>query len=133
MKKILIVGLALIACFGAVNMASAKPGKTFDTNVTLRADETGPSDYTEGFRGRVSSRKDRCEAGRVVRIIKQGDGEVGRTRSNQQGQYAVAFGGEDEYAENGRYFARVSPKFLNKSGNTRLCKVGKSQTVTVRN
>lgn len=129
MKRFAILALAVLVCFGAVNMATAKPAKKYNTRVTIGAQRDGGE--VVGFRGKVRSRKERCEIGRVVRIIKRGDGEVGRARSDQRGRYRVAFGAENEYAENGRYFAKASPKFLNKGGRTRLCKVGKSRTITV--
>ncbi|UJA19069.1 hypothetical protein HJD18_01845 [Thermoleophilia bacterium SCSIO 60948] len=129
MKRLAILGLAILVCFGAVNIATAKPGKKFETRVSIGTERENGN--VIAFKGNVRSSKERCEIGRVVRIIKRGDGEIGRARSDQRGRYRVAFGGEDEYAENGRYFAKASPKFLNKSGNTRLCKVGKSRTITV--
>ena len=125
MKKIPVAVLLIAALCLTVGAGSAFAAKKFNTKVTINY-QAGT--YSDSFFGDVKSKKDACEKNRNVKVFRKTSGDddlVGNDESDDDGEYSVNLG---DYAENGKYYAKVPRKELN---NNKVCKSGESDTVTV--
>lgn len=130
MKKISVsvVLIALVGVFAFSGVAQAKT-KRVDSDISLRY-VPGDSFYEENdvFKGRVNSKKRKCERERKVRLIQKGVGQVGRDETNRRGRYKIAL----DNAGDGRYVAKVKRKTYRKNnGNKVVCRRAKSNVVVV--
>ncbi|CAN5547699.1 hypothetical protein BH20ACT23_BH20ACT23_22470 [soil metagenome] len=81
--------------------------------------------------GKVSSRDDRCESGRTVRLKKMREGRrdktVRTTTTNETGAYRMRY-----KANKGRYYAQVARMQFAEDINTVVCQGARSRTIRVR-
>ena len=133
MRKFTLITLALAAtlAFGGF-VATAATKKTYGTGLSIRyssGSAIDPSDpfASAAFKGKVRSDKRQCKKKRTVVITERGGGKIGKTRSAQNGSYAVDTPGFGP----GKYYAKAKKKTIKKKNKKIVCKAGKSPTITV--
>ena len=127
MRKLVIALVVALACL-SIGAVSALAAHKFRTRVTIHFVE-GTTPYgADKFKGKVKSKKAKCERRRKVTVkrVQPGpDQVIGVDRSDGSGRWKVVVAGS---APSGQYFA-VAKKRTLKSGA--VCKKGKSDTVAV--
>ena len=127
-----IAGVAVMAAlmsFSLVAVAPAHTAKYFDV-ITLKMKKNGKG--VDTFEGKVISKRNRCEADRLVRIKREVAGEkdvlVGKDSTHADGTYSTPAG--DPAA--GTYYAVATREVLRKSGEHKhVCKRATSNELTV--
>ena len=132
MKRIFVLGLALVAVFAVGSVAAlAGKGQTkkVDTSVTIKF-KAGDAYYEQGdqFSGKVSAKK-KCKQDRKVVIKAKNDGKVGTTFSAKNGKYFL----DVDNVDPGKYYAKVKKRTYKKGKKhhkkTIVCKSAKSAFV----
>jgi hypothetical protein len=102
------------------------PSATVRTKITIRHDSDAAA-----FRGRVSSKRARCEPDRrifVKRVRSGKDKTVGRTTTRHSGGWTLVGFADPR----GRYYASTPQKEMATDGGTAMCRGARSETIRPR-
>ncbi len=133
-------GLFVVIGSSAVAVPASAHSATYPTDVAMTFDDREPlipvvqPDEPDTFSGQLSSPRDRCEAGRLVRVYRRlpggGRRAVASTTSASDGSWSAAA----EDPPDGTYFATVSWILFRADGpHCHYCASGRSNNLAVEN
>lgn len=123
-----IVGSALVATVlvGGVSLADTTVG----TGLTIARTPTGTVDpgTVVNFHGYLTSPENKCVKRMKVKLIRIGQGVVGRDTTNRSGKYSI----DKAVSSTGRYRTRFAGAVVGTHPRTIVCEASASNAIKVR-